>query len=376
MPSFLALATLAPAQATDQAPQPGPPPPSAAQPKAALDWFRRADALTNIRLPGSAPFHLKVAFHAYPASELASPDTSVMITGDGTCEETWVSPEQWRREIKFGAYHAIEVRANGVRKFQSTADYEPLRVMLLLRAILEPIPRYTLEPALFPHPPKWTIEQRTAGAIAYTHITHQQSVAAAEVATALDAFDFLPGGIPVRSEQETVINTWQDDTVFAGKIVPGRVTVAAMTRPLVEATIAIEPLAHADPAAFDLPGGPASPAVTLRPLIGYTRRSGEALNASSVPAASLLDGPVGTGFWIELSIDRQGIPREWEVIDTQPVFPDISKAPLAYRKYVSIFQSAVQHLRYSPALMDNDPCQDIGIWIVVKTSNSGSFFAH
>ena len=121
------------------------------------------------------------------------------------------------------------------------------------------------------------------------------------MATALDAFDFLPGGIPVRSEQETVINTWQDDTVFAGKIVPGRVTVAAMTRPLVEATIAIEPLAHADPAAFDLPGGPASPAVTLRPLIGYTRRSGEALNASSVPAASLLDGPVGTGFWIELS---------------------------------------------------------------------------
>ncbi len=26
----------------------------------------RADDLTNIRMPGSAPFHMKVAFHAYP----------------------------------------------------------------------------------------------------------------------------------------------------------------------------------------------------------------------------------------------------------------------------------------------------------------------
>ncbi|MGA7352618.1 MAG: hypothetical protein WBX06_15770, partial [Acidobacteriaceae bacterium] len=41
-------------------------PPQAAQPATPLDWFRRADNLTNIRMPESPSFHMKVAFHAFP----------------------------------------------------------------------------------------------------------------------------------------------------------------------------------------------------------------------------------------------------------------------------------------------------------------------
>lgn len=45
-------------------------PPSSTSPTSPLDYFRRADDLTNIRLPGSQPLHMKVTFHACPAYDV------------------------------------------------------------------------------------------------------------------------------------------------------------------------------------------------------------------------------------------------------------------------------------------------------------------
>lgn len=55
-----------------------------APPTTALDYFRRADDLTNIRLPGSAAFHMRVTFHAYPGIDFAAPGKSDILSGDGT----------------------------------------------------------------------------------------------------------------------------------------------------------------------------------------------------------------------------------------------------------------------------------------------------
>ena len=146
--SIMALASVAIASAQIQ-----PTPAQAIRPqtfdsKSPTDWFRRADDLTNIRLPGSVPFHMKVTFHAFPGIDFTKPGKSTIVTGDGIYEETWVSPEKWRREVTLGTYHAVEVRADGVRKFQATSDYEPSRVLMLLRALLYPMPRFLLEPEI------------------------------------------------------------------------------------------------------------------------------------------------------------------------------------------------------------------------------------
>ena len=90
-----------------------------------IEWFRRANDATNIRLPGSTPFRMKVTFHAFPGIDFSKPGQSPIQSGDGVYEEVWLSPEKWRREITFGDYHAVEVRADGVRKMQSSSDYEP-----------------------------------------------------------------------------------------------------------------------------------------------------------------------------------------------------------------------------------------------------------
>jgi hypothetical protein len=39
-------------------------------------------------------------------------ESSQIISGDGTYEETWVAPKRWRREVTLGSYQAIEVQAH------------------------------------------------------------------------------------------------------------------------------------------------------------------------------------------------------------------------------------------------------------------------
>jgi TonB family protein len=64
--------------------------------------FDRARSLSDIRSGNAPAFHLKATF-SYGGEALE------MI--DGTYEETWASPTQWRREITVGNSTHIEVRA-------------------------------------------------------------------------------------------------------------------------------------------------------------------------------------------------------------------------------------------------------------------------
>lgn len=50
-------------------------------PKDATGWFQRASDLMNLRMPGSAPFHMKVVFHALPGIEMTKKPQ--IVIGDG-----------------------------------------------------------------------------------------------------------------------------------------------------------------------------------------------------------------------------------------------------------------------------------------------------
>lgn len=66
------------------------------QPKDATEWFQRADDQMNLRTAGSTPLHMKVVFHALPGLVLDKQESSQIISGDGTYEETWVESKKWR----------------------------------------------------------------------------------------------------------------------------------------------------------------------------------------------------------------------------------------------------------------------------------------
>jgi TonB family protein len=69
----------------------------ARQPQA-RPMFDRMRATGDLRLEGAPPFHMKANFHSEDGS------------AKGTYEETWISPEKWRREVKLNDTTVLEVR--------------------------------------------------------------------------------------------------------------------------------------------------------------------------------------------------------------------------------------------------------------------------
>ena len=321
----------------------------ATEPQTATEWFRRASDLFNLRLPGAASFHMKIAFHADPGIDFAKPGKSPIVTGDGTYEETWVSPERWRREVTLGSYHAVEIRANGARKLQATSDYEPSRVLMLLDALYNPIPRNLISPELIDKHMGWKIEHLTAGTMQYVRIS---GVSRMNVYTEMKyEYDFLPSGILVRDEESDYASAgWSSDVAFAGKVVPRHFIVGAMGRNLITADVSIEPLAAADPALFDLPGDPANPGQTLRPLRPWDVKYGKLV--SSTAFGTMGDTFEGTARGV---LDRNGVPQELELVTAS----DMAQA--------DVFLNQFRAVRISPSTIDGSPCQVIITFITFRT---------
>jgi hypothetical protein len=305
---------------------------------AAADWFEHADALTSIREPGSPPFHMKVTFHAYPGMDFSKKGKSSVITGDGSYEETWLSPETWRRETAFTGYHAVEVRAGGVRKYQADSDYEPSRVLMMLDALLYPVPINFFSPEYPESQESWKIEHLTAGTVPYVTLNHRDLQTNGR--WFYFAYDFLPSGVLVRSNYYGLVTSWDKDSVFGGKLVPLHFQTQALGNTLLTADVTIGPAGQADPKLFELAGPPATPGMTMRPLHLF-----EIKLAEYYDPASGFAGPPPHGVFREI-IDRRGQARETEVID--------SPEPRDDENFVVINRAK----RFYPAKVDGDPCEE------------------
>lgn len=303
-------------------------------PKDATGWFQRASDLMNLRMPGSAPFHMKVAFHALPGIEMTKKPQ--IVIGDGVYEETWLAPRQWRREVTLGSYHAVEVQNDRTRKMQASSDYEPSRVLMLLEALLNPIPRNLVSPELDSTQKAWKIERHTADNLAYVRISRTK------ISTHSFVIEYilLPNGLLVESNQLGLTTGWQDDYVFGGRAVPKHFTVQAAGRNVLTAEVAVEAAGKVDPAVFDLPGGPADPGMTLRPLHRYETNHLSILN----PMFSYIGNSPSANATREI-IDRHGVVREAEVL-TAAGLDDME--PVLY---------GMRQERWHPAEIDGDPCE-------------------
>ena len=304
----------------------------------AVVLLQRANTLTDIREPGAAPFHLKVAFHAYPGMDFAKKGKASVITGDGIYEETWLSPEKWRREVTFTGYHAVEIRANGVRKYQADSDYEPSRVLMMLDALLYPVPRNLISPEFAESHEDWKVEHLTAGTISYVSLTHRDRGLNND--WFYYSYDLLPSGLLVRSNYLGLVTSWEKDSVFGGKVVPLHFEIQALGHTLVSADVTITPAGETDATQFDLAVPPATPGLTLRPLHMFEIKLAEFYDPLGVFA-----GPFPRGSLREI-IDRKGQARETELIDSPNPADDENLVDSQRTK------------RFYPAKVDGDPCEE------------------
>jgi hypothetical protein len=307
----------------------------------AQGWLEHANTLTNIREPGDAPFRLKVTFHAYPGFDFSRKGKPGIITGDGTYEETWLSPEQWRREISFPGYHAVEIRANAVRKYHADSDYEPSRVLMMLDALLYPVPLnfYSRE---YPESSNdWKIEHLTAGSLAYVSLTHRDRGMNDD--WFYYSYSVLPSGILVRSSYLGLVTSWSQDTLFARKVVPQHFEVQAMGKTLLTADVTITAAGAVDARVFEMDGPPATPGLSMRPFHMF-----EIKLAAGVFTSTFV-GPSPRGSYREI-VDRRGQVREVEVIDSATPQNDENQV------------DADRTHHFSPAKVDRDPCEET-FWV-------------
>lgn len=306
-------------------------------PKNAAGWFRRADDRMNLRMPGSTPFHMKVAFHAFPGAVFDKEESSQIISGDGTYEETWVEPKKWRRQVTLGSYHAVEVQSARMRKMQGSSDYEPSRVLMLLEALLYPIPRDLFLPELMEGHKRWKTENGTVGDLSYVKISRTSGPA-----DELHTYLFLPNGDLVQSIEGGIVTSWQNRMTFGGRLVPRHFSVQGGTRDLLTGDVTVEPADTVDTAVFELLGEPAEPGMTLRPIQRYE-------DSLSLPNRSYswwaTDGLLPGGSIIREILDRHGVTREVELL--------YSPNPAGAAPLLSLMRGQ----KFHPATIDKSPCE-------------------
>jgi len=97
------------------------------------DAADRAIELSQIRVPGANPFHLKATL-----VESTNPDS--VYTAE--IEEYWASPQKWRRRISSEKFSQTIIQTTGQTIEQNTGDYYPLWLRNMVAALVDPIPMF------------------------------------------------------------------------------------------------------------------------------------------------------------------------------------------------------------------------------------------
>jgi hypothetical protein len=315
-------------------------------PKGALGWFERASGQMDIRALGSAPFHMKVKFHAFPGMELLPKEKSEIVSGDGVYKETWISPNQWRRAVTLDNYHAIETHSDRARKMQASSDYEPSRVLMLMEALLNPIRRYLLSSELLEHRIHWKIDRSSVQCHPFVRISNSADVSSH--ITGGTAYVFLPEGLLLQSNESDSVTTWQGDALFEGNVVPKHISIqAGAVRDQLTAEVEVEEPAKLDSAAFDLPGGAADPGMTLRPLHGNGIRPPELIGGN-------VSGAAYPDMITRYIIERRGVIREFEIIYAIDPPGNAGSDPKDVARHLA---DAIRQTKFRPAEIDGSPSE-------------------
>lgn len=316
------------------------------EPKTAQGWSQLAYDRMSLRVPGQSPFHMKVAFHAFPGMEFRKAgQIPEILAGEGTYEETWMGPHQWRREVRLGPYHAVEVESERGRKIQASSDHEPSRVLMLMIALFSP----GAPDAAAPAPVGVRIDHLVQGDRSLVRISTSRNLGSG--ATVQDSVYYSADGLLFLANKRGMVTSWEDAALFNGKYVPRHIAIKAVDRDLLTADVAVKAAGAIDPGTFDLPGGPAQPGMTLRPILRGFSPPGEV-----VGSPDWTDNP-GAAISLFGVLDRTGKIRDLELIMNVNGH-NLEKALDSFRKS-----------RSSPAELDGSPCE-IPIYPLATSSSS------
>lgn len=341
--SCLLLLLLLPA-ALAQNPAVAPPSSANPAPKTAEDWFYLADSLSNLRQPGAPPFHLKVPFQSQPGPVSIAIGRPSTVKDSGVYEETWISPQRWHREVTFGSYHAVEVFADGVRKWQASSDYEPDRVLMLMDALLNPLPDLHWLPQK--HKSRWKVKRMNQDGSPHVRVSINGSPDHSIYGEF--SYSFLPTGLLAESNDHGLVTRWDNPVSFGRSMAPTHIIIEAMGDNFLTAELTVRSPSAQEETISQLPGAPADLSSGFSPFDPDPPNI--VIPYSPAPPDQSFERQLGLGdFVVRIVIDRTGNPSEVDVVAAVDAYnrPDLG-AGLALAKRVAGY-------KFRPASVDGTP---------------------
>ena len=189
--------------------------------KLPAEFLKNAAIYQQLRSNGAAPFHLVAAFESLGPSE---------FKGNGTYDEIWFSPQQWRREITLGSYRGLEIHNGRQTYLEQNNPYEPSRVLLLLKTV---IPASLMESKYRPFSPKdWRVDDIPFEGKTFERVSKGDKDNPALVESVILNSD----GAPVETQAGGIVTYYASNRVFHGAPFPGEITVRSLAK---EALLAI-----------------------------------------------------------------------------------------------------------------------------------------
>ena len=226
------------------------------------------------------------------------------------------------------------------RKMQASSDYEPVRVLMLLEALLFPVPKNVAWPFPKCTPLNWKMKKSSIPSADHTHTIDFVKIERTAECEYYFSYLFLPDGLLVQRNDQGLAFGWMDQMRYGDKNVARHISVQAGGRDLLTAEVTIEPAGTPSAELFDQPGKPAEPGMTMRPI-----HRGEVRGLESDSSGSGIGDLPSYQTYGEV-VTREGDIRELEMIDTS----DPSKA--------KVILDIVRRFRYyRPAMIDNSPCE-------------------
>ncbi len=313
---------------------------AAATQKPPATFLKNAALYQDFRSTGAAPFHLVATFESRGPSE---------FNGKGTYEETWFSPEQWRREITLGSYHGLEIRNRRQTYLEQNNPYEPSRVLLLLITV---IPTSLMESRYKPFRAKdWRVDDIPFEGKLFERVSSGSQNNPGSVLSVILNSD----GAPVETQLGGIVTYYSSNRIFHGAHFPGEITIRSLAKEtLLTVTLSKleDPVADAA-TSLALPGPESQNADTLMPVeIGGPVKRPELLKYEvldkseqykKIPPSEVTDR-VAYGL-VQIVVDKTGAARE----------PLVLYSPRAVAAD-TIFK-VLSKWKFKPANLEGQPCE-------------------
>lgn len=301
------------------------------KPVALGDAAARAIELSQIRIPGGTPFHLKATL-----VESTNPDSGYRAD----IEEYWVSPQKWRRTISSERFSQTVIQAGVQMVEQNTGEYYPLWLRNMVTALVDPIP----------------MSNELKQINAHLEEVNAQSERCVDLQTRVGEWSVQNSVYHVfcfdaqRGLLSSIVTPpysafFADYAPFGNKLVPRKVTNDLEPGTILQMRVVeLNPIVQADEKLFSTDGIPAS-APLLSMKIDQAVANGLALSTPPIQWPTVRSGKTSGALSIYVSVDTTGRVREaWPLNSDNAALDDTVR-------------EQVKGWRFKPVAVQGNPVQ-------------------